>query len=249
GNILFEFACYYLNFFFAKTNAPIAAQNAEFFKNIECSEEIEQDKVVYILREIVYHQDYNEEGLLNHECLSFSPEKLYFYYPLNLTAKGKNYLTYHQKLKNLFSSIKDEFGKEILLEEYLEIENLRKRERWKDAVIKIGSILECLITFYIEQNKLDYDDNGNIEKKKIHIAGKEELIKPSNAVFSKKLAYIIQNTIFGIENNNDWMIVDSLIRDLRNLIHLQKYIRNKTKINKDLFDKLYPAFERLITLF
>lgn len=69
------------------------------------------------------------------------------------------------------------------------------------------------------------------------------------ANFGEKLAYIIQNEIFGREHNSDWKIVDGLIRNLRNYIHLQTYIKDRLKVNKNMFDTHYPAFERLILLF
>ena len=58
------------------------------------------------------------------------------------------------------------------------------------------------------------------------------------ANFGEKLAYIIQNEIFGREHNSDWKIVDGLIRNLRNYIHLQTYIKDWLKVNKNMFDTL-----------
>ena len=59
----------------------------------------------------------------------------------------------------------------------------------------------------------------------------------------------MQFKIFDMEYNSDWNILDGLIMKLRNYIHLYQYIKDRAKVNKDMFDKFYPVFERLILLF
>jgi len=166
-----------------------------------------------------------------------------------LKKKGEEFLNYQLNLMNLFTNIKDDFAKEIILEEYNEIEYLRKREKWRDAFIKMGSILEYLITNYIEENELDKDKNGKPKKVEILIRGKKRMINPINAKFGEKISFIMQFKIFDMEYNTDWNILDGLIMKLRNYIHLYQYIKDRAKVNKDMFDKFYPVFEKLILLF
>lgn len=221
----------------------------EFLNIIECSEEAKQKKLEFVVNEISGRTFRKGESFIYSNSFGFGGNELIFFRTLLLTSKGRAFLSYHQKFKNLFNSITDEFAKEILLDEYSEVENLRKRERWKDAIIKIGTILEYLITNYIEENNLDKDENGNLRKVEIIIGGKKKKIIPNQAEFGKKLAFIIQKEVFGRESNNEWKIVDGLIRNFRNYIHLQSYIKDRVEVNKDMFDTLYPVFEKLILLF
>jgi len=106
----------------------------------------------------------------------------------------------------------------------------------------MGTILEYLITNYFIENDME-------KKFEIRIRGKKTDIIPSSAFFTQKLSFIIQYEIFGNETNNDWKIVQSLIVDLRNFIHLQEYIKNRVRVNRDIFFQLYSVFERLVLLF
>jgi len=220
---------------------------SEFFDNIGITEEEEKKKIGFVIYEITKFTE-GENFIYSN---SFVPDgrNLNFYRTSFLTTKGRGFLNYHLKLRNLFFNHTDKFAKEILLEEYNEIELLRKRERWKDCFIKIGSILEYLITNYFEENKSYKDENGKLRKFKIFLRGKTKEITPSEAKFGDQLSFIKQNEVFGKVYNNDWNMVDGLIRNFRNNIHLQKYFRDNVRINKNTFDQLYPVFERLIQLF
>lgn len=189
------------------------------------------------------------DNFIYFQSIGFGGNRLLFFRKLLLTSKGRKFLRYYQKLRNLFQTIHDDFAKEIILEEYNEIEHLRKRGNWKDVVIKMGIILEYLITNYIEENCLNKDNKGKVKKVEILIGGKKREINPSEAKFGEKLSFIIQNEIFGRDNNYNWKIVDGLIKDLRNYIHLQKYIKERTRVDKDMFNILHPVFEKLILLF
>jgi len=220
----------------------------KFLDIMERSEESEQRKIQFVVNEIsgIFRKG---ESFIYSNSFGKGGGKLLFYKTLILTSKGREFLNYHQKLKNLFTSIKDDFAKEIIFDEYNEIENLRKRERWKDAFIKIGTILEYLITHYIVVNKLDEFEEGKPKKVEISIAGTTRRIIPSEAEFREKLAFVMQREIFGRDSNNEWRIVDGLLRKFRNYIHLQSYIKDRVRINKDQFDNLYPVFEQLIMFF
>lgn len=221
-----------------------------FLDSIGSPEESELQKLKFVINELSGGIHQKGESFVYWNSFGFAGQKLVFFRTLLLTPKGRAFLNYHLKLKNLFTSIDDEFGKEVLLDEYNEIENLRKRERWKDSFIKMGMILEYLITDYIERHKLEKDKTGERRKVEISISGKKKKsLYLDQASFGEKILFIIQYDVFGRDNNNDWVIVESLIRNYRNYIHLQKYIREKVRINKDIFDTFYPVFEKLILLF
>ncbi|KKK60296.1 hypothetical protein LCGC14_3025790, partial [marine sediment metagenome] len=122
----------------------------EFLNILECIEEVEQKKLEFVIHEISGRTFHKGGSFVYSNSFGFGGKKLIFFRTLLLTSKGRKFLSYHQKLKNLFNSLNDEFAKEVILDEYNEVENLRKREKWKDAIIKIGTILEYLITNYIE---------------------------------------------------------------------------------------------------
>lgn len=219
----------------------------EFLDIIGITTKEKQAKLRFVIDEITGYKEGENYIYLN----SFVPagRRLVFFRTSLLTAKGRVFLIYYQKLRNLFPTLHDKFAKEIILEEYNGIEHLRKREKWKDAFIKMGSILEFLITNYIEENNLDKDKNGKSKKVDIVIRGEKKSIDPLGTSFGNKISFIIQHEIFDRSYNNDWKIVDGLIRKLRNYIHFYQYIKDRSKVNKDLFDKLYNVFERLIILF
>jgi len=135
---------------------------SEFLDIIDQTEEKEHKKLEFIIHEIEGFQI--EESFVYNNSFGFAGNKLVFFSTLLLTAKGRKFLNYYQKLRNLFPNLHDKFAKEIILEEYNEIEYLRKREKWKDAFIKMGSILEFLITNYIEENELDKDEDKKSKK-------------------------------------------------------------------------------------
>jgi len=212
----------------------------EFIDMIGRDKKVEMNKLDFIIHGLSTYEE--SKSFIYFNSLGFSGEKLIFFRTLLLTSKGRKFLNYYQKLRNLFQSINDNYAKEILLEEYNEIEYLRKREKWKDAVIKMGTILEYLITNYFIENDME-------KKNEIRIRGKKKIIIPSQANFAEKLSFIIQYEIFGREKNNDWSIVNRLIVYLRNYIHLQEYIKDRIRVNEDIFTQLYSVFERLILLF
>lgn len=214
----------------------------DFLDNINRKVEEDQSELIFILNEI--SKISRGERFVYDNTFSYGGEKLRFYHTLLLTKKGRDFLKYYKKLRYLFQNINDGYTREILLEEYSDIEYLRRRNKWKDIIIKMGTILEYLITYYIIENKLD--------KKKVEILKKGNKIpinKLSVASYENKVLFIIQNEVFGSEYNNDWKVVERLIKDLRDCIHLQKYISLRTRINEEMFSMIYPAFERLIMLF
>jgi hypothetical protein len=150
-----------------------------------------------------------------------------------LTNKGRDFLNLHKTAKLVFQKVQPK-SKRLLLEEYFEIFNLWKRKKWRDIAIKMGSILECLITDFFKQNEALYISEG---------------LKPPgiNNTFHEKLLFIKRNDLLG--DPNDWNYVDNVMRDYRNLIHLYKVIDENLTIDETTINLLRPYFEKLIQLF
>lgn len=167
-----------------------------------------------------------------------------------LTPKGREFLEFQNKLKNLFRNVSNKFGKKMVLEEYQDIHFLIEHNKWKDILIKMGSIIEYLITDYIEYSGYGINQNGNLKEYNIKDhSGNIKKIKPLNAKFREKLSFIIQKNIFGSNWTSDWIFVDNNIREFRNYVHLTKVIYNNLIVDKVTVQKVYPVFEKIITLF
>ena len=80
----------------------------------------------------------------------YSDQERYFKFTnLNrriLKKKGEEFLNYQLNLINLFINIRNDFEKALLLTEYNDIKLFYGLEKWKEVVIKMGSILEYLVT-------------------------------------------------------------------------------------------------------
>ena len=180
----------------------------------------------------------------------FSDRKHYFKFTnLNrriLKKKGQEFLNYQLNLMNLFTNIKDDFEKTLLLSEYNDIKLFYSLEKWKEVAIKMGSILEYLIT----KKFLESKGKHSKWKKKNHKGKFVEInLISDNTSFHQKLKYIIENSVFGIKNNQNWTFVENNIREYRNYIHLTKFIKSKIVFEKSLIDKLSDVFEKLVRLF
>ena len=119
----------------------------------------------------------------------------------------------HQQEMNLFSRIQDQKYKALLLDEMRVLELLELHQYWKDACIKMGSILEFLLTEWLEDRvKNSTPPTHHIDRK---------------AFFDTKLSFTIkqlQGKDYGIGSYADWVIVKAIIKEYRNFVHLQEYI-------------------------
>ncbi len=150
-----------------------------------------------------------------------------------------------RKLISLKTFNKFNINEELVLEEYNQLQLIIHIGIWKDACIKIGSILEYLITKWLEfkniQNLMKFNsiktvtlDRSNFVDKIHHYINK----------IGKLYNYEIGNEI-------SWRITD-IIRDYRNDIHLQKYekrLQTTGPLNEESFNLLFPAFEKIISYF
>jgi len=211
-----------------------------------------EQKIRYIIHEM---SDFTGIKFIKRDiCIYSSKEGLIFYghefLPL-LTMEGRNFLEYQLKLNDLFKNLSDNYGREILLQEYENIKLLIEHEKWMDATIKIGSILEYAITDYFRKRRDEDDEYDLTFIKKYNKNGKplKGNVLDENTSFHKKLRFILEKEIFGREFNKDWNYVDMVIRNYRNFIHIDELVRNKIIFTKEMFEQIFPVFERLLLLF
>lgn len=185
--------------------------------------------------------------------VGWTDKKLIFFDEIEpfVTKFGRDFLEYQLKLKNLFQNVFDDYGKEIILEEYKHIKNLISLNKWKDVAIKCGSILEYLLTDHFKKCKKEdenydltfiksYDKQGNPKKGNL---------LDEKTSFAQKIKFVLENEIFGRKFNSDWKFVYNVIRSYRNYIHITKLVKEKVVFTKEIIEQIYPIFERLITLF
>jgi len=137
-------------------------------------------------------------------------------------------------------------NRDIILKEYNALEILIRNELWKDACIKMGSILEYLLTKWLEYNNETLITHS--QNKKQNPLGK--------AQFYDKIRFYIEKA--RIKYNNEigdktqWEIVDKVIREYRNYIHLQKYEKRITLdgyLDKNDFELLKKPFNQILDYF
>jgi len=153
-----------------------------------------------------------------------------FYCPNHpiLTKSGKKFLNYQLNLRNLFQNVSDDYGRELVMEEYKDIYRLIDLKKWKDVAIKMGGILDYLTYDFFLQN------NIIIPNKK-------------NPNFGDRLLHIQQKILLG--DPNDWFKADNILRKYRNFIHLQELVNRNYIFDKKTIDLIFPIFEKLILLF
>ena len=134
----------------------------------------------------------------------------------------------------------------MLLDEYKTFNDLYKLGHWKDLCIKMGSILEFLLTKWLEHKGISKITHSKINSQK----------KLKDATFSDKILYYLEtagkNHSFEIGKDTEWKIADNIIRDYRNYIHLQKYekrIANYGPLNERSFKMLERVFKEIINYF
>lgn len=184
-------------------------------------------------------------GWTNKGGFLFYGKKLVF-----LTPKGRKFLEFQNKLENLFVNVSNSFGKQVLLDEYRDLHFLMKNAKWKDILIKMGSIVEYLVEDHLENHGLVNDSNGNpIEYEISDFNGRKKKIKLTDVKFGRKLLFIVQHNVFDSKWASDWTFVNNNIREFRNYIHISKLVNNNIVVNYSTVQNIYPIFERIIMLF
>lgn len=159
-----------------------------------------------------------------------------------LTFEGLRFLDEHKS----FFQRKFITMREMVLKEYKELFIIIENKLWKDACVKMGSILEYGLTKWIESKKIP-----------ISLLTKKKWVKRlEDVTFEEKITYYIKTSAkkynFELGTITEWKVVKNVIKDYRNYIHLQKYekrINSNAFLSERDFNSVYPNFKSLIELF
>ncbi len=177
-------------------------------------------------------------------------------YCCNLNIQDKFLIEFNPKLKEIslkfYESSNELFQKQfitnrkLVLQEHKSIVDLIKLGYWKDACIKMGSILEYLLTKWLENKNINRINHSKISNSK----------SLTKATFFDKMCYYLEtagsNFSFEIGKDTEWGIAQNIFRDYRNYIHLQEYekrISNIGLLDEDSFSILEPAFKAIVKYF
>lgn len=161
-----------------------------------------------------------------------------------LTDFGKAVLNEYRNMKELFQK---PFitNRNLVIDEYNNLKILIENRLWKDACIKMGSILEYLLTRWIESKNIPINQ----------ITSRRNVNSFDKVYFSEKIDYYLQVGSIQFQQEigkkTEWRMVNDIIRDYRNFIHLQKYeesINDGNPIEENDFNLLHPAFNSIFKL-
>ncbi len=137
-------------------------------------------------------------------------------------------------------------NRNMVIGEYNSILISIKNKLWKDACIKMGSILEYLLTKWLESKNIKQITHSHLKKQK----------SLSRAKFNDKIIFYLEIARFNYNNEigdrTQWEIVDKVIRDYRNYVHLQKYEKRITQdgyLDINDYELLNKPFRQLINYF
>lgn len=162
-----------------------------------------------------------------------------------LTPEGRKFL-YNSRIESrLFVKITDLTQKKILLDEYKELQKNIEQGSWKDACIKIGGILEYLLTKWLKNKGVTASQVIDTQKSKDW----------KDVTFHQMIEFYMNNSRSysdEIGTYTDWNLVKNILKDYRNYIHLLKYeerVKQGDFLKKDEFDRIYPIFKEIIKKF
>ncbi|TXT62514.1 MAG: hypothetical protein BAJALOKI3v1_560012 [Promethearchaeota archaeon] len=110
---------------------------------------------------------------------------------------------------------------------------------WKDACIKIGIMLEYLLSIWLKEKTVIPLQITNDRKKKWQYVTFREMIE-----FFMKNSKIYSDEI---RTYTDWNLIKNILKDYRNYIHLRKHEKCVQKgdfLRKKEFNRIYPNFSR-----
>jgi len=147
-----------------------------------------------------------------------------------------------QRREMLFTSaiIKDK--RDFFCDEYTQLYRLKELRQYKDAVIKMGTIIEGLLNCWVERY---YPAGVEI------ITGPKEKRKVSadKIEFWELIQLMIQHGCKDYPNVgtiNEWNHIDKYVRDYRNCIHPTKMLKKPYAFRKEEFENLLHDFEAII---
>lgn len=159
---------------------------------------------------------------------------------------------YGYYILNLFQSSTQLFQSNIinnhdfLIKEYNNLRLLIESQLWKEVCIKMGSILEYLLTKWLRSKNISQVTHSQRSNPK----------NIDKASFWDKIMFYLESGRITYSNeigdNTSWSIVNNVIREYRNYVHLEKYeerILTDGYLDKGDYDQLSPAFEQIIQYF
>ncbi|MFX1499802.1 MAG: hypothetical protein ACFFDH_02420 [Promethearchaeota archaeon] len=162
-----------------------------------------------------------------------------------LTPSARDFLKSWRVNTNLFGKIMNQLKKEILIEEYEELQKCIQQSSWKDACVKMGGILEYLLIIWFEDKSITPSQ----------ISSKTKTKKWRDISFHEMIEFYMNNCknyADEIGTYTDWNLVKTVLKDYRNYVHLLKYEKRVQKgdfLRKTEFDRLYPIFQEIIKKF
>ncbi len=144
--------------------------------------------------------------------------------PFNcISDNGISILKAYYHSKDIFNTT---LNKQELLKEHHMVYKLKQMGEYKDAIIKMGSIVEYVISEWLKRNS--HPNPKKFENK------------------LNKLEHLSKSSLTGSITPTEWRIVNSIIRDYRNFIHLQKYFDDRIVLNESDFLQLEPIYKKIL---
>ena len=193
----------------------------------------------FLRQTIQYTCDVVKKSSISSSCNDF------FHIPKifnSLTDEGKQVIAKYQNSIELFQKPFIQSSRALIIDEYRSLDILTENRLWKDACIKIGSILEYLITKWLKSKSI-----STISHSKTKIPNKPFNVEIKTSFFHKVQYYIEHGSnIYSNEigNMTQWDIVNIRIRDYRNYIHLQTYEKDRISMNNPLVEQDYESLRR-----
>lgn len=164
-----------------------------------------------------------------------------------ITEYGKKILKKYNESITIFQKSYLLKNRDMLIKERNSLEILIENRLWKDACIKIGSILEYLLTKWLHHKSITSITHSKLKKPK----------NLDDTNFYDKIQFYIENGSKTYSNEigniTEWNIVNTIIRNYRNYIHLQKYEEERINFFNPLteseYDTLFNTYEIISNLF
>lgn len=162
-----------------------------------------------------------------------------------ITDYGSHILTLFKSSTQLFQS-NIITNQDMLKKEYNNLQIFIGNQLWKDVCVKMGAILEYLLTKWLKSKGVTQIIHTQIRNTK----------NIKYASFWDKIMYYLETARITYNNeigdNTSWSIVNDVIREYRNCVHIEKY-EEKIMIDGYLdrrdYNQLLPAFEQIIQHF
>lgn len=192
--------------------------------------------------------------IIEHTCQvrKISPLGSTEYLDLYITNAISPLTDYGYRILNLFKNSTQLFqssiitNQDMLRTEYNNLQLFIDNQLWKDVCVKMGAILEYLLMKWLKSKGVTHITH-------IQMRNPKDINYTS---FWDKIMYYLEIARLDYNNeigdNTSWSIVNDVIREYRNCVHLEKY-EEKIMIDGYLgrtdYNQLLPAFELIIQHF